>query len=70
MQSDAKFFIMVSVYKTACGNGQEMVIFVTGLKRILASAAFLNQFECGRYYQYNKGMLFEEQEAQMKGALR
>ena len=29
LQSDAKFFIMVSVYKTACGNGQEMIIFVT-----------------------------------------
>ena len=70
MQSDAKFFIMVSVYKTACGNGQEMGIFGTGLKRFLARGAFLNQFECGRYYQYNKGLLFEEQEAQMKGALR
>jgi hypothetical protein len=34
------------------------------------SAAFLNQYECERYYQYNKGLLFDEQQAQLHGALR
>lgn len=56
--------------EAAFGNGQEMVIFITELNRNEASVAFLNQYECERYYQYNKGLLFDEQEAQMQGELK
>ena len=57
-----KFFIMVSVYKTACGNGQEMVIFVTWLTTGKSSVRFLQENECERYYEYNRRLLFENQE--------
>ena len=51
------------------GNGQEMVIFVTELNTSEASVAFLNQYECERYYHYNKELLFDEQEQRIQKLL-
>ena len=48
--------------EAAFGNGQEMVIFVTELNTSQACVWFLEQYECERYYQYNKELLFDEQE--------
>lgn len=44
------------------GNGQEMVVFLTELNANFYSAQFLQEYECERYYQYNKNLLFEEKE--------
>lgn len=51
------------------GNGQEMVIFVTELNTSEACVWYLNQYECERYYQYNKELLFDEQEQEIRGML-
>ena len=44
------------------GSSQEMVIFVTELNTSEPCVRFLNEYECQRYYQYNKELLFDEQE--------
>ena len=56
--------------ETAFGNGQEMVIFVTLLNTGIYSIEFLKEYECERYYHYNKELLFDEQEAGMKQLLK
>ena len=52
------------------GNGQEMVIFVTELNTSAASVWFLEQYECERYYRYNKELLFDEQEQAIRERIR
>ena len=42
------------------GNGQEMVIFITELNNDFYSVKFLQEYECERYYRYNKELLFDE----------
>ena len=44
----------------AYGTGQEMVIFITELNGDYYSVKFLQQYDCERYYRYNKELLFEE----------
>lgn len=44
------------------GNGQEMVVFVTELNASFYAVWFLQEYECERYYQYNKNLLFDEKE--------
>ena len=41
-------------------NSQEMVSFVTELNTNFYSVQFLQSYECERYYQYNKNLLFDE----------
>lgn len=41
-------------------NSQEMVSFVTELNANFYSVQFLQSYECERYYQYNKNLLFDE----------
>lgn len=48
------------------GNGQEMVIFVTELNTGEASVRFLNEYQCDRYYRYNKELLFDRQEQELR----
>lgn len=48
------------------GSGQELVIFVTGLNTSPVCLWFLNQYECERYYQYNKELLFDRQEEEIR----
>ena len=55
--------------ETAFGNGQEMVIFITSLNTGPCSIEFLKEYECERYYHYNKELLFDEQEADVRRLL-
>lgn len=48
--------------EAAFGNSQEMVIFVTELNTGEACVQFLNEYQCDRYYLYNKELLFDRQE--------
>ena len=48
--------------EAAFGTGQEMVIFVTELNSSPACLDFLKEYDCTRYYQYNKNLLFDSQE--------
>ena len=47
--------------EAAFGTGQETVLFVTELNTGLYSVRFLQEYECERYYQYNKSLLFSEE---------
>ncbi len=44
----------------AFGNSQEMIAFVTELNTNFYSMQFLQYYDCERYYQYNKNLLFDE----------
>ena len=44
------------------GESQEMVIFVTELNVNYYSVWFIRENGCDKYYQYNKGLLFDEQQ--------
>jgi hypothetical protein len=55
--------------EAAFANGQELVIFVTGLNTGEASVEFLKEYNCERYYRYNKELLFDNQENEMKEVL-
>ena len=46
--------------EAAFGGGQEMVIFITELNSDYHSVRFLQEYECERYYRYNKQLLFDE----------
>ena len=48
------------------GDSQEMVIFITNLNTNYYSVRFLQEYECERYYQYNKKLLFEDREGELK----
>ena len=40
--------------ETAFLNSQEMVVFIANLNTDFYSIRFLQEYECERYYQYNK----------------
>lgn len=44
------------------GESQEMAVFMTELNANFYSVQFLEEYECDRYYQYNKTLLFDEKE--------
>lgn len=48
--------------EAAFGDSQEMVIFVTELNTNYYGIRFLQEYDCERYYQYNKKLLFEDRE--------
>ena len=52
--------------EAAFGDSQEMVIFVTNLNTSGYCVHFLQEYECERYYQYNKKLLFEDREGELK----
>lgn len=51
--------------EAAFGSGQEMVVFVTGLNTGFYSVEFLQEYNCSRYYQYNKMLLFDDREKEI-----
>lgn len=51
-------------------TGQELVIFITELTSDIYSIRFLQQYECERYYRYNKELLFEESRGKIAARLR
>ena len=53
----------------AFGDSQEMVAFVTELNTNGYSIRFLKENDCGRYYRYNKGLLFDERHEEILGEL-
>ena len=55
--------------EAAFGDSQEMVVFVTGLNNGFYSVRFLQEYECERYYQYNKRLLFDSQEQEILSRL-
>lgn len=52
--------------EAAFGESQEMVSFLTELNTNGAALAFLQTYECERYYQYNRGLLLEEGHAALE----
>lgn len=55
--------------EAAFGGSQEMVLFVTELNTGFYSLEFLQEYDCERYYQYNKNLLFAQEEEQLAQAL-
>lgn len=55
--------------EAAFGDGQEMVVFVTELNSRYSSISFLQEYQCDRYYEYNKRLLFNQGEADILKAL-
>ncbi|MGI5982323.1 MAG: ATP-binding protein [Sakamotonia sp.] len=53
----------------AFGDSQEMVIFITELNTSYDAVRFLEENPCERYYQYNRKLLFEDREAELKKKL-
>lgn len=51
--------------EAAFGDSQEMVIFVTELNTNFYCAKFLQEYDCERYYQYNKRLLFDDTEQEI-----
>ena len=43
-----------------------MVVFVTGLNTGFYSDHFLQEYKCNRYYEYNKMLLFEDEEKELR----
>ena len=56
--------------EAAFAAGQEMVIFVTELNTNYYSVNFLRENRCERYYEYNKNLLFEDREKELRTALQ
>ena len=52
--------------EAAFGDSQEMVIFLTGLNMSEAAVAFLQTTECERYERYNKRLLFNESDREIR----
>ena len=55
--------------EAAFAAGQAMVIFVTELNTSRGALEFLSEYECERYYLYNKELLFDEQEQEIKSRI-
>lgn len=56
--------------EAAFGGSQEMVLFVTELNTGFYSLHFLQEYECERYYQYNKNLLFSDEEQEIAKILK
>lgn len=55
--------------EAAFGDSQEMVIFVTELNTNEYCVRFLQENECERYFEYNRRLLFDEQEQLLKSRI-
>lgn len=47
-------------------NSQELVVFLSELNTDFYSIQFLKEYECERYFRYNKELLFEDKTAELK----
>lgn len=56
--------------ETAFGDGQEMVLFVTGLTQNDRAAEFLSAWECPLYLKWSQKLLYREQEEKLKEVCR
>lgn len=55
--------------EAAFGTGQEMVVFVTGLNNGYFSMKFLQEYRCDRYLEYNKKLLFDDREKELRAKI-
>ncbi len=55
--------------EAAFARGQEMVLFVTELNTGFYSIRFLQEYECERYYRYNRELLFSQEEREIQRLL-
>lgn len=55
--------------EAAFGDSQEMVLFITELNTNYYSVHFLKENSCERYYLYNKSLLFEDREDEIRKRL-
>ena len=55
--------------EAAFAQSQEMAVFVTELNTNYYSVRFLKDNRCERYYQYNKSLLFEDREDDIRERL-
>ncbi|MCC8045859.1 MAG: AAA family ATPase [Clostridiales bacterium] len=53
----------------AFGSGQEAVLFITNLNSDYYCVRFLQQYDCERYYRYNKELLFDERSRSIEARL-
>ncbi len=56
--------------EAAFGGGQEMVLFVTELNTGFYSVGFLQEYACERYYEYNRNLLFSQEERAIDRQIR
>lgn len=52
--------------ETAFLNSQEMVVFISDLNTDFYSIRFLQEYECERYYRYNRELLFEDVSSEIR----
>lgn len=64
-QSGAMLEHAFDFMEAAFGDSQEMVMFVTELNSRYYSVSFLQEYQCERYYEYNKRLLFDKREAEI-----
>lgn len=55
--------------EAAFPDGQELVMFLTELNTGFYSVQFLEEYHCGRYYEYNKTLMFADQEQDLLARL-
>ena len=55
--------------EAAFAGSQELVLFVTELNTGAYSVHFLQDYECERYYQYNRDLLFSQEEEEIEALL-
>ena len=55
--------------EAAFGQSQEMVVFITELSVNRYSMEFLRDYNCPRYHMYNKNLLFDDNEQQIRKEL-
>ena len=56
--------------EAAFAGSQELVLFVTELNTGAYSVHFLQDYECERYYQYNRDLLFSQEEQEIEELLK
>ncbi len=56
--------------EAAFAGSQELVLFVTELNTGAYSVHFLQDYECERYYQYNRDLLFSQEEEEIETLLK
>ena len=64
-QSGARLEHAFDFREATFGGSQEMVLFVTELNTGFYSVQFLQEYECERYYEYNRNLLFSEEEKEI-----
>ena len=68
-EAGAKLEHAFDFLEAAFGSGQEMTLFVTELNSGYYSVGFLKEYPCERYYQYNRDLLFSDEEQEIRDQL-